>query len=294
MTPGETATENHSSAKHSSSAVILLHGLTGTPAEMRAYAKKFELLGVHTVNPLLAGHGGSNNDLLAVTWKDWLNTVTTAVRLTQKDYKHVFIVGVSMSSLLAVLAAAEIPTVSGIVLLSPHYGPYARGTDWRKIFLPLLYKMPDWVHRWIYWEETPPYGMKDERLQRRIKAQLDRNSHGDGGEHGLFRTYVKYFYQLHQLQNQIHQVAAKVHCPALVIHSVEDTVMDPMCGAMLYRDLGTTRKTLRIINDSDHVMMLDLRKLDVFQWIYQFIQTHTPEVTEFLNRANEQPQSHTA
>ncbi len=260
--------------KSNTTAVILLHGLTGTPAEMRAYAKKFELRGIHAPTPLLAGHGGSNDDLLSVTWEDWLHSVKKAVQEAQLSYQNVFIAGVSMSSLLAVLTATELPNISGIILMSPTYGTYARGTDWRKIFLPLLYKMPDWVHRWIYWEETPPYGLKDERLHRRIKTQLDRNTQGEAGEHGLYRTYVKYFFQLDQMQRRVRQRAHTVLCPVLLLHSVEDTVMDPLNAALLYRDLASTQKSLRIINDSDHVMMLDLRKHQVFQWIYEFIQTY--------------------
>src|SRR5262245_16961523 len=54
---------------------LLIHGLGGTPLEMRYVAQGLAYAG-HTVHvPQLAGHCGSSDDLKATRWADWYATV---------------------------------------------------------------------------------------------------------------------------------------------------------------------------------------------------------------------------
>src|SRR6478735_7623315 len=54
---------------------LLIHGLGGTPLEMRYVAQGLYHAG-HTVHvPQLAGHCGSSDDLKATRWADWYATV---------------------------------------------------------------------------------------------------------------------------------------------------------------------------------------------------------------------------
>ena len=57
------------------SGVLLVHGLTGTPNEMRFVARGLHEAGytVHAVQ--LAGHCGSAEDLVKTGWQDWYASV---------------------------------------------------------------------------------------------------------------------------------------------------------------------------------------------------------------------------
>src|ERR1700748_2360581 len=51
--------------------VLLIHGLCGTPAEMRFVASGLARAGYTVHCPTLAGHGGSRQDIVGTTWQDW-------------------------------------------------------------------------------------------------------------------------------------------------------------------------------------------------------------------------------
>src|SRR5262245_40457640 len=54
---------------------LLIHGLGGTPMELRYVAQGLARRG-HTVHiPQLAGHCGTAGDLRATSWKDWYASV---------------------------------------------------------------------------------------------------------------------------------------------------------------------------------------------------------------------------
>ena len=89
--------------------------------------------------------------------------------------------------------------------------------------LPLADVFP-FLGRITYWTETPPYGLKDERLQRRITRVVEAAKRGETPEFGLFRTYSGALRQLNRWRVRSEPQAAKVHCPAVVLHSVDDTV----------------------------------------------------------------------
>ena len=53
-------------------AVLLIHGMTGAPGEMKFLAKRLHRQGFDVYAPQLAGHGAGYDELLASTWRDWL------------------------------------------------------------------------------------------------------------------------------------------------------------------------------------------------------------------------------
>lgn len=55
--------------------VLLIHGLTGTPNEMRILARGLNNAGFTVYAVQLAGHCGTLNDLLESTWQEWLASV---------------------------------------------------------------------------------------------------------------------------------------------------------------------------------------------------------------------------
>ena len=50
--------------------VLLIHGLCGTPAEMRFTAMGLARAGYTGHCPQLAGHGGSRGDVIKTGWQD--------------------------------------------------------------------------------------------------------------------------------------------------------------------------------------------------------------------------------
>jgi carboxylesterase len=101
--------------------VLCLHGVTGTPFEVRPLAEQFGRLGCTVEAPMLAGHGGTLADLTATNWSDWLASAEAALeRLEARTGGGpTAICGFSMGGLLALRLAHLYPArISALVVMS--------------------------------------------------------------------------------------------------------------------------------------------------------------------------------
>ncbi len=101
--------------------ILLLHGLTGTPAEIRYQGVSLAKgnVGVHC--PLLPGHGTTIDELGRTTWRDWLQAVKKKDASLRKIYDpdRFFIGGLSMGALLAIRLFVRHPgNYAGLVVMS--------------------------------------------------------------------------------------------------------------------------------------------------------------------------------
>src|SRR5512143_1445014 len=99
-------------------AVLLLHGLTGSPFEVRYLAERLAEAGMRCRAPRLAGHPDPR--LLARTrWRDWVAGARDEL-LRLGGARRTFVVGCSMGALVACALAHDHPDrVQGLVLLAP-------------------------------------------------------------------------------------------------------------------------------------------------------------------------------
>src|SRR6266852_2399288 len=82
-------------------ACLLLHGLTGSPAEVRPVGEALAGAGFRALGPLLPGHGTSPRDLETVTRFDVEDAAREAL-LSLRGARRVYLCGLSMGALLAV------------------------------------------------------------------------------------------------------------------------------------------------------------------------------------------------
>ena len=251
--------------------VLLLHGITGAPQEMRPLAQHLQGLGYLVETPVLAGHGAGCRELLATTWEDWLAGVRAATDALAAKCSGVVVVGLSAAALLGTLVAVERPSVRGASLLAVHLshrGDKISRVDyavWRMIMgIPYL-------RRHWYFHEHPPYGLKDERLQRVITRAIQSSARGETAKFGLFRTYAETIHQIKLLENAARRVAPLVRCPVQLIHSFEDSMLGINNATEMYGLLGTPDKTVELIIGCDHVITIDLCKQDVARRVEQFV-----------------------
>ncbi|WP_244672777.1 alpha/beta fold hydrolase, partial [Xanthomonas sp. D-93] len=86
-------------------AVLLIHGLTGTPSEMRLLGKSLNREGFSVYGVQLAGHCGDEDDLLATNWRDWYASVEAAAARVRPQVDRLFVAGLSMGAVLALRLA---------------------------------------------------------------------------------------------------------------------------------------------------------------------------------------------
>ena len=169
--------------------VLLVHGLAGTPTEMRFVARGLHAAGftVHAVQ--LAGHCGSVADLVATGWRDWSRSVD-----------NVFVAGISMGAVLALERAIARPAR----LLA---------------LLPLVCGLGIGREREVM--ERHPYGIKDDRTRAWIVGSMLA---GDSGAAGHFGTPWGALAEFVALSRHVRRRLDRVRTPCLVVHSSDDDI----------------------------------------------------------------------
>lgn len=266
--------------------VLLVHGLTGTPTEMKPLEKYLQRAGLDTENVLLAGHGAGSAEIIASSYKDWIESVRQSLAKLLERNDRAIICGLSMGALLACEAALSESRVSGLVLMSPtlrYDGSVLDDSiiDWiwgssltRQVMKSMVKTFP-FLGEKFYWEELPPYGIRDERIQRQITKSIEASKAGGGNEFGVFRTYYGPLAQMMDLVDRVQRGFAKLKCPVLLMHSLDDTIASIHNASETYLKVGSNNKALFLISGCDHVMTLDLQRSLVHKTIGRFVEAYS-------------------
>ena len=71
-------------------AVLLFHGLTGTPFELKKYAQFLFNKGYDVYAPCLPGHGDRVNEIYTVKYQDWINFVEEKFLQLNEKYENIY------------------------------------------------------------------------------------------------------------------------------------------------------------------------------------------------------------
>lgn len=163
--------------------ILLIHGLTGTPNEVRGIARQFNQAGYSVYGVQLAGHCGDIDDLIKTNWQDWYASVCTAARALRQETTQIFVAGLSMGALLALKYASE-HHVNGVISYSPtfKYNGWSVPT-WSKLIgpvgLPIVSKINRFKH--TTFDEAEPYGIKNKSLRDRIVNAMNSDDSSVAG-----------------------------------------------------------------------------------------------------------------
>ena len=257
-------------------AVLLIHGLTGTPAEMKPIAKRLRSQGFSVMCPALAGHCGSVLDLRKSKWQDWYGGIAEAFEALKAKHANVYVAGLSMGALIALLLANEKGSrVAGIGLLSTtfFYDGWNMPRWKRKIILPIVLHSP--LRFFLSWDETPPYGIKCERTRAMVHAVLENRDALATETVGIFRTSGVTIYESTRLIKAAKRALPHVHVPTLIIHSTEDDTASLRNAHFVEQKIASRNIETFFVDDTYHVLTLDKRRNDVARRMADFFKKCT-------------------
>lgn len=252
-------------------AILLVHGLTGTPSEMRHFGRQLARKGLTVACPQLAGHCDSVIALKASTWEDWYRTVDETFEALASRYPRVHVAGLSMGALLGLLLAArKKERLAGVTLLSTTF--FYDGWNvpkWRqRLLLPLVIYSP--LRHVICWEEPPPYGIKDERVRAMVSAVLENRDSRTADKIGHFKTPASVIRESKRLIRAAKQSLQGVRRPTLVVHSLEDDMASIKNAHFVTRRIASPRVETFFVDDTYHVVTLDKRKDEIAARVAKF------------------------
>jgi carboxylesterase len=249
--------------------VLLIHGLGGTPVEMKTVAKRLNAAGNTVLCCQLTGHCGTEADLAATNWQDWYASAEAALTRLQEHCDTIVVGGLSMGGLLASKLAAAHPTrVHGVVILAPTLWYDGWTMPWYAVLLKLLrpYISLPFLKHWSF-AEREPYGIKDERVRKII---LQAMTSGDSTLAGVFGTPAHALRELWRLTDALTPELPKVRQRALVVQARDDDVASLRNAQYLQRHLGGLVETL-ILDDSYHLVTVDQQRHIVNDRVVSFV-----------------------
>lgn len=243
----ESATSDH--------ACLLLHGLGGGVYEMQLlgeYLHQHDLT-VQGIN--YPGHDYPSTKMPSSKWQQWYEHIEVTYEKLRQKYSNISVIGFSTGCPLALYLAANNP-VTNLVLLSPF----------------LLIK-----HEWYYFLRLEMYLFTIGHLVADLPRLyglpiIDKAMLHLAQEAAFFQTFnLATVRSALELIDRVKPLLPQIDVPTLIIQSPKDKVVDPEGARVIYQQLGSQRKILYWLKESDHIISLDIEREEVFAQIKAFL-----------------------
>jgi carboxylesterase len=242
------------SGDSSKPACLLIHGFTGTPKEMRPMGEFLNGQGYTCLGIRLAGHATDPEDMIRSRWTDWVASVEDGYQLLCGSSNHIFLVGLSMGGILALLMSTRlVPRVKGVIAMST---PSRLPTDYPIWFIELISRIMRYRPKT---KEPPGSGWFDKAAYKDHVAYA--------------KNPVRSTAELKKLILAMRAALPKVNVPVLLMHSKDERYILPDNVEDIYADLiNASDKTKLYLTGSGHVLPRDGSRQQVFQSALEFIQ----------------------
>ena len=255
--------------------IILLHGLTGTPNEMRYLAFSLNKKGYRVICPRLANHGQPLHVLKRTTWEELYHPLRAVFLKELESGNKVYIAGLSMSALFVLLLAEEFQEkLAGGICLAPTLFFDGWNVPWYHRLLPLASHTP--LKYCLYFKESPPYGIKNEKIRAMVHRYYGRARLDDIeqiAKYGYAYFPVSLFHQLQRLVRTVIPLLKRINAPMLLVHPQEDDTASVRNSELIYTRISSPVKRLVILTDSYHVVTADQEREKVGAAMLEFLDT---------------------
>ena len=235
--------------------VLLIHGFTGAPKEMRQMGESLNAQGYTCLGIRLAGHATDPEDMIASRWTDWAASVEDGFHLLRGTTDRIFLAGLSMGGVLSLLMSARLD-VAGVIAMST---PYTLPNDPRDFPVSVIRLCSRFV-KFLPKTKDPPGSSWFDKEAYKEQVSYPQNP-------------VRSIAELKLLLGEMRAALPLAKKPALLIHSKNDTYVLPENMEKIYAGLANASdKTKAYITGSSHVVTRDAARQQVFLLARDFIQ----------------------
>ena len=251
-------------------AVLLFHGLTGSPFEMKKYGDFLFKNGYDVFCYSFPGHGERMSEIETVTWKDWCDFAQEKYNLLRPKYDKFFLSGLCLGASMAVYLGEHNDDITGIIALSTTLFLDGFCIPWTVNLLPIALST---ITRFYYtFPEDDCFGVKNERTRKSLakitaKAAIGMDNYPLNCVDGLLK-----------LSKNVRKNLDKVTCPILCIHSKYDNLSSTKGAKIVLDGVSSSVKQYMELNDSYHMVLYDNEKEIVMERVKEFLEEISPVV----------------
>jgi carboxylesterase len=224
---------------------LLVHGFTGSPQGLRGLGEYLAERDIAVEGIRLPGHGTTWQDLNTRRPHEWVEAVEQGYAKVAQGRDKVFVVSMSFGSALAIDFAARNPDkVAGLVSLAG----FVLTKDPKRFLSPVI-----------------------RRVVKSIPGVDNDIADPDVRELAYDRLPTTAAHYMLQFLRGARRSLPNVTCPLLVMHSHNDHTVHPANATEIYERAASTDKQIVWVDDSYHVITLDVDRARVFEQTYEFI-----------------------
>ncbi len=234
---------------------LCLHGFTASPDELRWLGRDLASRGATVYIPRMPGHGTQASDVARMKWRDWYAAALDGYHVVHAQCERVYVLGLSMGGMLALLLASEQPVDGIAALAAPVY--------LRERILPYT--------RWLKY--VVPYTMQGASLDFHQRLQVEQQRRGDPlvGRVAYARWSTSGVSEVYALSKVIQARLPLVTAPLLLVNSALDTTAPPAQADLIERHVGSAVIQKHTLERSGHILTQDEEREQVFRLVGDFI-----------------------
>jgi carboxylesterase len=230
-------------------AVLLLHGLSSSPIELRYLARYLHNEGFTVCAPLIEGYSAGSSEQ---TMEQWVESAAREFDALAARYERVSICGLSIGGALAMRLIRERPSAQSLVLLSLTLAYDGWAIPWYRFLLDWAYYTP--LRNTYRYRESEPFGVRNEALRKKIARAMQRNSFSEVGPSTISLPAL---HQALRLARAARKDVAAIENDTLVIHAIDDETSSPRNPRYVIDHIGANFLRTLWLDDSYHMITSD-------------------------------------
>ena len=227
-------------------AVLLLHGFTGTSADVRMLGRFLEKKGYTSLAPHYKGHGVPPEELIHTGPEEWWQDVLTGYnQLKEAGYDEIAVAGISLGGVFSLKLGYNMP-VKGIVTMCA----------------PMSMRTTDLMYEGVlkYARDYKKYeGKSEEEIEKDMEA--------------LRQQTMPSLNDLRALIEDVREHVDHIYAPLFVVQGSLDDVIDPNSATVIYDNAESDDKQMKWYEQSGHVITLGSEKEQLHEDVFEFLES---------------------
>jgi carboxylesterase len=245
-------------------AVLIVHGLAGSPLEVRYVGKLLHRAGFSVHVPNIEGYSMGSE---GAAWQRWLGRLDEIYGALRPRYKTLNLAGLSSGATLALALAAKRNDVDALALWATTLRYDGWAIPWYHWLFEPCYRLGIGLH--YGYRERPPFGLKNEKWRARVAHAMQ--SH-DASAAGPALIPARFLHESMRLGRHVERSLAKVRCDTLIVHAADDETASPRNAEAVHRRIGAAHKRKIMLGDSYHIVTMDNERELVARETIRFFQ----------------------